>query len=84
MKEDEHIISLVLESVTAVYGSAMAGVQSGMDGRTSMSKTCGTCRWYEDFQGVCCNGDSEFCADFTEPEDGCECWEGRNEDEVSE
>lgn len=45
---------------------------------------CSTCRWYEDYQGVCCNGDSEHRADFTEPEDGCECWEGREEDEVSE
>ena len=45
-----------------------------------MTKTCSTCRWYEDFQGVCFNGDSEYRADFTEPEDGCECWEERNED----
>lgn len=41
-----------------------------------MNKTCGTCRWYEDFQGVCFNGDSPNCADFTDPEDGCECWGG--------
>ena len=39
-----------------------------------MNKTCGACRWYEDFQGVCLNGDSPNCADFTEPEDGCEHW----------
>ena len=32
-----------------------------------MTNTCSTCRWYEDFQGVCCNGDSEHRADFTEP-----------------
>ena len=41
-----------------------------------MTKTCSTCRWYEDFQGVCFNGDSPNCADFTDPEDGCECWVG--------
>nr|DAM43877.1 MAG TPA: Protein of unknown function (DUF3027) [Caudoviricetes sp.] len=23
-----------------------------------MTKCCATCAWYEDFQGVCCNGDS--------------------------
>ena len=46
-----------------------------------MTKTCATCHWYEDHQGVCCNGDSPHRADFTEPEEGCECWEGRNEDE---
>lgn len=45
--------------------------------------TCATCDWYEDFQGVCFNGDSEHRADFTEPEDGCECWEGIDEDEVA-
>lgn len=38
-------------------------------------KCCSTCKWYEDFQGVCCNGDSEHRADFTDPEDGCEEWE---------
>ena len=49
-----------------------------------MTKTCSSCRWWEDLNGVCFNGDSEYCADFTEPEDGCECWVGRDEDEVSE
>lgn len=49
-----------------------------------MPNTCSTCRWYEDYQGVCYNGDSPHRADFTDPEDGCEHWEGRDEDEVSE
>lgn len=40
-----------------------------------MPKTCSTCRWYEDFQGVCFNGDSPHCADFTDQEDCCEEWE---------
>ena len=44
-----------------------------------MDKRCATCDWYEDYQGVCFNGDSLHCADFTEPEHGCKCWEGRNE-----
>ena len=39
-----------------------------------MIECCATCRWYEDFQGVCFNGDSEHRADFTEPDDGCERW----------
>ena len=43
-----------------------------------MAKCCATCRWYAEFEGVCFNGDSEFCADFTEPEDKCRCWEGKN------
>lgn len=49
-----------------------------------MTNTCATCRWYAEWEGVCCNGDSEHRADLTEPEDACECWEGRIEDEVSE
>lgn len=39
-------------------------------------KCCTTCKWYEDYAGVCCNGASEHRADFTDAEDGCEDWEG--------
>lgn len=46
---------------------------------TTMTKICGTCRWYAEYEGVCCNGDSEHCADCIEPEDGCEEWEDKNE-----
>ena len=42
-----------------------------------MDKRCATCAWYEDYQGVCCNGDSLNRADFTKPEDVCEFWEER-------
>lgn len=37
-----------------------------------MKRRCKTCKWYEDFMGVCFNGDSPHCADFTESEDCCE------------
>lgn len=37
--------------------------------------TCPTCRWYAPFEGVCCNGDSEYRADFSDPEKGCGKWE---------
>ena len=48
-----------------------------------MKRRCKTCDWYEDYQGVCFNGDSPYCADFTEPDDCCEEWEGRKfKDEV--
>ena len=47
-----------------------------------MTNTCSACRWWDYRVLVCCNGNSEHRADFTEPEYGCECWEGRNEDEV--
>lgn len=36
-----------------------------------MSETCSFCRWWEPFSEVCFNGDSEHCADFVEPEEGC-------------
>lgn len=43
--------------------------------RTAMTKCCATCAWYEDFQGVCFNGDSPYCADFTESDQRCREWE---------
>ena len=46
-----------------------------------MANTCSTCNWWEAFNGVCFNGDSEFCADFTEPENNCECWEEKKQDD---
>ena len=36
---------------------------------------CYTCKWYATYEGVCCNGDSEHCADFRCLNDSCECWE---------
>ncbi len=42
-------------------------------------KGCGSCNWYEDFSGVCFNGDSENAADFMDPEACCGEWEERNE-----
>lgn len=35
-------------------------------------RTCETCKYWEPFNGVCCNHDSEHRADFWD--DGCECW----------
>ena len=40
-----------------------------------MEKRYEICRWYEDYNGVCCNGDSEYCADFMDDNDTCEKWE---------
>lgn len=34
-------------------------------------KQCHTCIWYEFYTGVCCNGDSEYRADFRGPDDSC-------------
>lgn len=40
-------------------------------------KCCGTCDWYAEFEGVCCNGDSEYRADFRCLDDTCDCWTSR-------
>lgn len=34
-------------------------------------RTCSNCKWFEDFEGVCFNGDSEHCADYMWDEDDC-------------
>lgn len=36
----------------------------------------------EDTTGVCFNGDSPHCADFTEPDQRCREWERKEEDYV--
>lgn len=42
-------------------------------------KCCKNCRKHDDFTWVCFNGDSEYCADFTEPECCCEFCEGKED-----
>ena len=37
-------------------------------------ETCERCKYFEDFSWVCFNGDSPYCADFTEPEFSCKEW----------
>lgn len=46
-------------------------------------ESCYNCRWYEDFVGVCFNGDSPYCADFPpHPEEtNCESYERRIDDD---
>ena len=36
-----------------------------------MTKCCATCRWYAEFEGVCCNGDSEWRGGFRDDDDEC-------------
>lgn len=40
-------------------------------------KCCGTCDWYAEFEGVCCNGSAESRGDFRDGDYVCECWEGK-------
>lgn len=42
---------------------------------TKGCKCCCTCKWYAVCEGVCCNGDSEHCADFRCMDDSYKCWE---------
>lgn len=44
------------------------------------NKSCGTCAWYAEFEGVCCNGDSEYRADFRCLDDWCSEWEEKSND----
>ena len=47
-----------------------------------MTKCCATCRWYASFEGVCCNGASEWRGDFRDNDQVCEHWE--NPDNLSQ
>lgn len=40
--------------------------------------SCDSCRWYDQEQGTCFNGDSQNCADFVDPDDVCPEWEKRD------
>ncbi len=48
-----------------------------------MTKCCATCAWYEDFQGVCCNGDSPHRADFMSADQSCEFWKEDDREQLS-
>ena len=39
-------------------------------------RRCETCKFYEDWLGICCNGLSIYAADFRDADDLCDCWEG--------
>lgn len=38
---------------------------------------CILCKWYDDFTGACCNGESENRAEFMDEFNSCEEWEGK-------
>ena len=42
-------------------------------------KYCSTCKWYNTDDGICCNGYSEYRADFRTLDDTCEKWEENEE-----
>ena len=40
---------------------------------------CCTCKWYAEFEGVCCNADSKWTADFRCLGDSCSEWTSKEE-----
>ena len=47
---------------------------------TGNKQYCCTCKWYAEFEGVCCNGDSKHRADFRCLDDWCSEWEEKSND----
>ena len=46
-----------------------------------MKKVCETCKWYETYTGACCNGDSDYCADYVSGMHSCENWEAADNEQ---
>lgn len=42
---------------------------------------CENCNYYDEISGVCCNGASDFVADFTDEDFVCDKWEEKKGDE---
>ena len=40
---------------------------------------CCTCKWYAEFDGVCCNADSKWTADFWCLDDSCPEWTSKED-----
>ena len=43
--------------------------------KEKIEKCCRTCAWHDYFSGVCVNGGSPYCADFTDMDKRCKEWE---------
>lgn len=41
--------------------------------------SCGSCKWYEEPEGVCVNDQSEHVADFVWDKRGCKEWEKKDD-----
>lgn len=41
--------------------------------------TCRECKYYEEYEGVCCKYESEHVADFVDEDDSCDCFEDEME-----
>lgn len=47
-------------------------------------KYCSACQWYDIQTGVCCNGRSDYRADFRSYDDTCMEWEGNPPPEAAD
>jgi hypothetical protein len=47
----------------------------------SLIHNCGNCKYWESFNGVCFNGDSDEVADYTDREYCCRVWERKTEED---
>lgn len=45
------------------------------DSKKADRQRCLNCKWWEEYTAVCCNGDSEYRADFTDKDFCCGEWE---------
>lgn len=36
---------------------------------------CSNCKWYDEFSGVCCNGNSEYVTESVDDDFICDEWE---------
>lgn len=41
------------------------------------SRVCGNCKYYEQYDSVCCNGESPLCVEVVETSFGCNKFERR-------
>lgn len=55
------------------------GARCAMGMRSMKEQTCATCKWYAEYEGVCCNGDSDHRGGFRDGDDSCDEWEGTDE-----
>lgn len=50
-----------------------------------MQRLCKNCKWRsDDYTSVCVNDESDHLADVVEAEQTCECWEKRDDEQVSQ
>lgn len=82
---DVLISTEILKQICSISDSEIdeiiAAKQNRLMNRMKKIQKCSTCFWHEDFTGVCFNGESEHCADFTDDDDGCDVYKKKSNEE---